>query len=265
MYKHRYIITTLLVVLMASVGVSKAQDTEPDTDVGTLEKAWAPVIMEHSVGIRGGLGSGSERFQPVRQSIPYPNLLNFGLVYRFDAPAQKYVGCIEINLNYMEKGFQYETYSESGIVDARKYSIIELPILWQPYLPLSRKNPQNRIYLSAGPYVGYTLRGEYRKYHLSTDETIESGEYIYTSSKDNRFEYGIVAGGGIQISYKRIMLSAEFRYNIMLSNVLVGAETYLGNPMFSPVDQMSISAGVYYRFTDKQSKKAKINLETDKK
>lgn len=233
----------------------KPQTPEEEAEEGTMNAAWKPVIMDHYFGIRGGYGFGKDRFEPARQSKSYNGLLNFGLVYRFDAPAQKYVGCIEVDINYLQKGYQYETYAESGITYSRQMTVIEIPILWQPYLPLSSKNRASRIYLSAGPYVGYCLSSKYRIFKTEDDsQTIEEGKYDYNSSRDNRFECGVVVGGGFQVAVKRLTLGLEFRYNIMLSNVLKGVSTYAGNPFFSPVDAMNVSFGVTYKILSGEKK-----------
>lgn len=223
--------------------------TEIEPQIGTLAKAWKPVVMEHYLGIRGGYGTGSGRFEPLRQTQSYSGLLNFGINYKFDAPEQKYVGCIEIDLNYMEKGFKYETYNESGEIYSRKYTMIELPILWQPYLPLSKKNSSTRFYLSAGPYLGYALNSTEQLYKKEGGTIISEGEYSYISARDNRFEFGVVAGAGIQVAIKRFMIGAEFRYGIMLSDIMKGVNKYPKNPFRSPVDCMNISFGVSYKIS----------------
>lgn len=260
MHQLKLLLLTL-VLLLPSYALAQQKKEEPpktpEPEIGTLEKEWTPVVMQHYIGIRGGIGSGTGRFEPLRENIAYSGLLNFGIAYRFDAPKQKYVGCIEANLNYMEKGYKYETYIESGIVESRKYSMIELPILWQPYLPLSSKNDLSRIFLSAGPYLGYAIDSHYQIYELESGNTIDEGKYYFNSSRDNRFEYGIVVGGGIQIGYKRLLIAAEFRYNIMLSDTFKGVTKYPGNPFRSPIDQMNISIGIYYKLTQKAIEVAK--------
>lgn len=211
---------------------------------GTLQAAWEPVMMDHIIGIRGGYGLGMERFEPARESANNTGLLNFGLMYRFNAPTQKYVGCIEFNLNFMQKGYKYETYKDSGMFYTFDYSIVELPILWQPYIPLSKKNPYNRIYLSAGPYLGYVIgNGKYKLVDEKNGDAVkEEGDYNFISARDNRFEYGIAAGLGVQVAIKRFVLGVEFRYNIMLSNLTKSKEVYPStNTMRSPVDQMNLS------------------------
>lgn len=251
--KYCILICLLGMTTLLASGQQKNEEPQP-AEVGTMDAAWKPVVMNHYFGIRGGYGFGKDRFEPVRQSEAYNGLMNFGLVYRFDAPIQKYVGCIEVDINFLKKGFQYETFSESGIMYSRTFSVIEIPILWQPYLPLSKKNSASRIYLSAGPYLGYALDSHERTYIIETDETYSESKYEYLANRDNRFECGIVIGGGFQVAVKRFAIGVEFRYNIMLSNVMKGVGTYASNPFFSPVDAMNISFGVNYKIMSKDKK-----------
>lgn len=225
-----------------------------DVEVPTLEAAWKPLVFEHYFGIRAGYGTGSGRFEPLRFMESVKGLISMGLVYRFDVPAQKYVGCIEFDINYQQKGFAYETYRESGQMYERKYSIIEVPILWQPYFPLGKGS--SRLYLSAGPYMSYTLDqgSTFKLYDKKEGTIIEQGTYIYDALRDNRFEYGIIGGLGLQFGWRAFAINAEFRYQINLSDAMKNVNKYPGNPSRSPVDVMSVSVGVNYKLNKRLKK-----------
>lgn len=238
----------------ATASTPTEKKKEPAPEVPTLDAAWKPVLVDHIFGIRGGYGLGSMRREPAVETQPLPyGLLNFGLSYRFDVPEQKYVGCIEIDVQFMEKGYAYALYFESDEVYTRKYQVIELPILWQPYFPLGKG--ESRIFLNAGPYLSYTLSGTEWVYNKKTDYKTEPQTYVYDPLRDNRIEYGVVAGGGVAVGIGRFAMTLDFRYNIMLSDILKGVNKYEGNPFRSPVDQMSLSFGVQYRFIKGKVKK----------
>lgn len=223
----------------------------PEKPSQTVMAEWSPVVVNHYVGLRGGYGAGSVRFEPQRNSQMYLGMLNFGVGYRFDVPKQKYVGCIEVDLEYMEKGYKYETFNESGIFNSRKYSTITLPILWQPYLPLS-KNGYSRFHLNLGPFFSYALAGTTGTYDKNNDITTNDGPYKYDPLRDNRWEFGITAGAGITFAIKRFNIGIDFRYNIALSDTFKGAIKYTGNPFRSPVDQMNLSMSLSYRLPSKK-------------
>lgn len=244
----RYIVTILL-LLAVSAGYAQDKDKKKKGTVSeTIAAAWAPVIIEHHVGLRGGYGMASARFEPIRNTQSYWGLINFGLAYRFDVPKQKYVGCIEADISWMEKGYKYETYNESGIIASRRYSVIEIPILWQPYLPLS-KSGHSRFYLSVGPFGSYALSSTHQAYNKETGVVSEEGDYSYDVLRDNRWEFGIVVGGGLVFGIGRFGLGLEYRYNIGLSDIYKSVTKYPGNPFRSPVDQMNVSVQLNYKFS----------------
>lgn len=211
----------------------------------TVSAAWAPVKVDHYVGVRGGYALGSVRFEPTRQTEYKMGLIVGGLVYKFDVPKQKYVGCIEADLNWSQKGYRVHRYYDSEEVYERKYNTIEIPILWQPYLPLGKSG--SRFYLSAGPYVSYAFSSSFREYNMVTEEVYSEGKYEYDPTRDNRWEYGVTVGGGFLIGIKRFSISAEFRYNIGLSDTFKGVTKYEGNPFRSPTDQMNVTVGLNYK------------------
>ena len=239
--RFRYLTLGLLAALCC-VTVRAQQRGVPSE---TLSAAWQPVKVDHYVGIRGGYAMGNARFEPTRQTEYKMGLMLGGLVYKFDVPAQKYVGCIEANINWSQRGYRVFQSFESDDVYERKWNSIEIPILWQPYLPLSKGG--SRFYLSAGPYFSYAYSSEYREFNQATGEVYEQGKYEYDPTRDNRWEYGITFGAGLLFAIKRFSISAEFRYNIGLSDVLKGVTKYAGNPFRSPVDQLAISLGVNYK------------------
>lgn len=238
----------------AIAGHSKVQAPAPEPaqapqeDVGTLAREWPPVVLSHYFGVKGGYGMGSGRFEPTRENLSHMGLINGGLVYIFDVPAQKYVGAIQIELGWMQKGYSYLTYKESVDVISRDYNVIEIPVLWQPYFPLSRRNA-SRFFINAGPYVSYAISSTFRNYNKDTGVTASAGDYVYNSQKDNRWEYGIAAGAGFRIFMgKRLSFMAEFRYNIAMSDTFKGLDKYPSNGFFrSPIDQMNISVGLIYK------------------
>lgn len=231
--------------LLALLCGTAAQAQQRGVPSETLSAAWQPVKVDHYIGIRGGYAMGNARFEPTRQTEYKMGLILGGLVYKFDVPAQKYVGCIEADINWSQRGYRVFQSFESDDVYERKWNSIEIPILWQPYLPLSKGG--SRFYLSAGPYFSYAYSSEYREFNQATGEVYEQGKYEYDPTRDNRWEYGITFGAGLLFAIKRFSISAEFRYNIGLSDVLKGVTKYEGNPFRSPVDQLAVSLGVNYK------------------
>lgn len=261
--RYKVLLLTILISMLSILDTFSQTNTKQDAEkqkeeeVGTLDAAWKPVLVDHVFGVRGGYGMGSMRREPAKDNQPFPvGLYNYGISYRFDVPQQKYVGTIEIDVQWMDKGYAFATVFEGDEIYSRRYSVIELPILWQPYLPLGKG--ESRFFLNAGPYLSYMIDpGIERTYNRKSSETLTENKYIYDPLRDNRMEYGIVAGAGFMIGIKRFSFSIDFRYNIALSDVLKGVTKFEGNPFRSPVDQMNLSFGMQYRFIKGKEKKKK--------
>lgn len=239
----KYAVTVLLGGALLWGGEASAQKRGVPSE--TISAAWAPVKVDHYIGIRGGYAMGNARFEPTRQTEMKMGLVVGGIVYKFDVPKQKYVGCIEVDINWSQMGYRAFRYFDSDEVYERTWNTIEIPILWQPYLPLSKGG--TRFYLSAGPFVSYSFKSEFREFYKSTGETISKGTYEYDPTRDNRWGYGVTFGGGMLFAIRRFSITAEFRYTIGLSDILKGVTKYEGNPFRSPVDQMNITVGVNYK------------------
>lgn len=218
-------------------------------EIGTLDVAWKPVVINHSIGVRGGWGMGFMRREPNRDGATTPfQLWNGGVTYRFDIPAQKYVGTISFDLDYMQKGYAYLRTFNGTTAYAHQFDVIQLSIIWQPYLPLSRKN-DSRIYLIAGPFVSYTISGgEEQEFDVETKKIFFKRKYAMDPMNDYYLNYGITAGLGFQIAFGRFAISADARYNIQLSDIMRGPEYIVGNPFRTPVDHVGVSLGFHYNF-----------------
>lgn len=218
------------------------------SEIGTLDAAWKPVAINHSIGIRGGWGTGFIRREPTKEGTSFPySLWNGGVSYRFDIPAQKYVGTISFDLDYMQKGYSYLQSFGSELAYAHSFDVLQLSIVWQPYLPLGRRN-DSRVYLIAGPFASYTLGGREREYNVQTQEILMSRKYEMDPMNDYSFNYGITAGLGFQIAFGRFAISMDARYNIQLSDIIRGPEFIPGNPFRTPVDHVGASLGFHYNF-----------------
>ncbi len=219
-----------------------------EEEIPTLLAAWAPVLVDHSIGIRGGWGTGFMRREPARDNLSLPyDLWNFGISYRFDIPAQKYVGTIMFELQYVQKGFAYLEFFDGTLAYSRQYNVIELPILWQPYVPLGKKG--SRVYLNAGPFISYTLDSYETVYDSETGEIFNENDYEMDQSEDYFWNYGIAAGVGFHIAIGRWAIAIDGRYTIQLSDILRGPEFIPGNPFRTPVDHIGASFGVQYKFS----------------
>lgn len=245
-----------VVVLCAATGSLRAQNPTDSTtvveevsklkDVPTLSAAWDPVLIDHSIGIRMGWGTGKLRREPDRESItvPYP-LWNAGLVYRFDVPEQKYVGTMSFELQYVQKGYAYNYSYDGDLAYTQYYDMIEFSTLWQPYLPLGNGS---RVFLAAGPFISYSLGSWEKEYTHEEGYVYSDQEYEMDSLNDYFWNYGIAVGGGFYFEFGRWGVTIDGRYTIQLSDLVRGPEYVTDNPFRTPVDHIGASVGVQYKF-----------------
>lgn len=204
---------------------------------------------QHYVGIRGGVGGGSVRFEPSRETKFYVGLPVVGVSYKFFGYGTV-VGGIQTELNYVTKGFKYLPRFESDTTYQRRINAVELPFMWSPHVYFFKRNM--RVFLNAGPYLSYSLSSSYK---LVSKErgVLESGTYTFNSLRDNRLEYGLAGGGGFSVAAGRFEIQTEFRYALGFSDILKNRTKYAGNPLRSPIDQMNITVGLFYRLGKKQT------------
>lgn len=91
---------------------------------------------QHYIGVMGGWGGGSARFKPAKETGYEWGLYSGGLSYKFYSDT-KYVGAIEIDLMFTQKGFNYDLAFESDESYHRRINAIELPLIWQPHFTCS--------------------------------------------------------------------------------------------------------------------------------
>ena len=148
---------------------------------------------QHYIGVMGGWGGGSARFKPAKETGYEWGLYSGGLSYKFYSDT-KYVGAIEIDLMFTQKGFNYDLAFESDESYHRRINAIELPLIWQPHFYLFQRHA--RFFINLGIQVSYNLSSTYSRVSKTTG-ILESGKYAMQLNRDNRFGYGLCGGAGL--------------------------------------------------------------------
>lgn len=208
---------------------------------------------QHSVGVRGGGSYSSVRFRPREEKEMAGIFPVFGVSYRYHG-GDKYLGGIQVDINYVEKGYKNLARVKSDSSYNRSVTAIELPFLWQPHIGLFKNRAM--IYLNAGPYISYIMGSSSEKFISKQKGLLWERPYDFDPIKDNVFEYGLLGGLGLAFTIKkRFDVFAEFRYNFGFSDMLKNPNKYPDSQYFeSPMDQMSVTFGVYYRFLKNKNK-----------
>ena len=138
---------------------------------------------QHYIGVRGGWGGGSVRFQPVRETGIHWGLYSGGLSYKFYTE-QKYVGAIQVDLEYMQRGFMYDEVRGGDTSYHRTINTFELPFMWQPHIYVFQRHA--RVYLNLGVYLSYATGSKYY-WQSKKNGIFEQGDYPMMLTRDPRW------------------------------------------------------------------------------
>ncbi len=217
----------------------------------------AEASAQHTFGVTGGYGMSTVRLKPTEETRPVWNRCNAGLTWRYYGP-QRFVGGFGLDLEYLQQGFSYAPYA-STIEDkkdyryyTRRYNSLVLPVVWAPHFYIRHRV---RIFLEAMATFSYHFGSTYENELTGT-----SGKYAFRVTRDNRWGYGLAGGGGFAVLAGRFEVQARVRYYFGFSDIVRNRNKYADNtfdgpenpfyytPRRSPVDNLTFSVGVSYRF-----------------
>jgi hypothetical protein len=219
------------------------------------------VSGQHYVGVRGGFGGGMSRFEPVLDDRFFSGLTSWGVSWKYRSDV-KYVGVIQLDVLYAGQGFQRAENQFADTSYRRTVNSIMMPFMWHPHFQMFKG--RSEFFLNLGVYACYNLNSSY-EWVSDRNGVFESGDYEMIDIRDNRFGYGLVAGAGLGVNWGRFELVVEARYWFGYSDILKNHTKYEGNPMRSPMDQLNLSVGLYYRlgkYNDKNNGTTRINKTT---
>lgn len=194
------LIATLL-LLLASAGRANAQ-------VGEQRHNFA-------LGLNGGINLNSVSFQPtVRQS----NLMGItgGLTARYISERYFKMICgAQIEVNFSQHGWDeyYQDYPD--LQYTRKMNYVEIPLL--AHLAFGKEKRGLQFFIHAGPQIGFFLSDSYTQSGPWEDYSSVVVEQ-HDKKVDNRFDYGIAAGLGVELKTGAGNFLLEGRYYYALAD-----------------------------------------------
>jgi hypothetical protein len=199
------------------------------------------------------------RLYPAQEMRPIWGVVTGGVSWRHYT-AERFVGGIGVDLEYMQRGFSYspDAYLHENKKDynyyTRRVNSLVMPMLWQPHFYLFKNHV--RFYLEAGITLTVNLNATYEN-----ELTESKGPYKFKLVRDNRFEYGLAGGAGIDFLVKQVEFGFRARYYFGYSDMMRNRNKYYDNatdnrdenpfhltPLRSPVDNLMITFRIGYRF-----------------
>lgn len=226
--------------------------------------AWGGVSAQHTLGFTAGYGMASGRLEPKVESRAQWGMYSGGLTWRYYG-TQRFVGGFGIDLEFLQQGFSFSP--NASLVEekadylwyTRKINSVVLPIVWQPHFYLLRNRV--RVYFEAAATFSYNLSSTYEnEYARDRGEEPWKGDYVFMTARDNRWGYGLAGGGGIAFLIRRFELNFRARYYFGYSDIVRNRNRYADNtqdgpenpfwatPTRSPLDNITLSVGLSYRF-----------------
>lgn len=222
---------------------------------------------QHTLGFTAGYGMGNGRFQPQQEMRAIWGLYSGGLSWRHYGQ-QRFVGGFGLDLEFQQQGFSFATNASQVEEKAeylyytRRINSIVLPVVWQPHVYVLRH--RFRIYLEAAATFSYNFSSTYETESWADAEKrekrTEKHDYPFKTPRDNRLGYGLAGGGGIAVLIHRFELNFRVRYYFGFSDIVRNRNKYYDNaddgpenpfyasPLRSPLDNLTISVGLNYRF-----------------
>lgn len=204
-----------------------------------------------SIGFNGGLNINNATFQPKIKQKTMMGAVG-GLTARYIS--EKYFAMIcgaQVEVNLSQRGWNelFEINSNNQLIEdksrtySRKMSYLEVPFL--AHLAFG-KEVGAQVFLNLGPQVAFLLNDSEKKTGDWTGKTLsETQVAIYNKKIDNKFDYGIVGGLGVELRTRNAgHFLLEGRYYFALSDFMGTTK----KDYFSRAAHTTISAKITYLF-----------------
>ncbi len=150
-------------------------------------------LSEWAFGVNAGTTFSRVRFNPhISQNLLLGG--NGGITARYIS--EKNFG-IQVELNYAQRGWEERT---DTVVNLNEYSklltYIELPVMTHIYFNMGKRA---RGIFNLGPQIGYNLSEKVLKKKISPLSPPGEVPNHFTQKIQNKFDYGLVFGGGFEL------------------------------------------------------------------
>lgn len=175
-----------------------------------------------ALGVNGGINLNSVSFSP---SVKQKNLMGItgGVTARYISERYFKMICgAQIEVNFSQHGWDeyYKDYPNLGYTRTMNY--FEIPFL--AHLAFGKERGM-QFFIHAGPQIGFFLSD---KYTITGDWSELANANIVTEqhdkSVDNKFDYGIAGGAGVELRTKAGNFILEGRYYYALSDFYASAK-----------------------------------------
>lgn len=172
-----------------------------------------------SVGVNAGMNMSNVSFEPsIKQKSK--GGMAFGVTARYMSEKYFKMMCgIQAEINYSQRGWSENIEDGSGDSYSRTMNYVEVPLLAHLAFGKDSNEKGLKFFVNAGPQVAFFL-SEKEKMSDSWDPTYRPNGIVqqYGKMTENKFDYGILGGLGLELSTKAGHFLLEGRYYYGLSD-----------------------------------------------
>jgi hypothetical protein len=208
----------------------------------------------------GGIEAGANRNYLTSNTADKPffdyehsNGFSVAVPIRYQFPSLSWFGGIQVSPAYVQKNYRIQrTGAYADMYQQTNNTYIELPVMAQFRFGGNIAKTQSlHGFLNLGGYSGYWLSGHVEGRSLSPmdQNNYQSYEdsYTFSDEKDRRFEFGGLAGVGLQYTpNKQYVISIEGRYTPSFTDQ---QKSYSENQTPRYNDTYSLLLGVQYQLS----------------
>lgn len=176
------------------------------------------------VGFAGGANFSNMEFQPTVRQTRLTGY-NGGVNIRYTS--EKYFNMIcaaQLEVNFSQRGWEEDFDDKTGNSFSRCLNYVEVPFF--AHLAFGKEPHGVQFYLNLGPQIGFLLSdSEEYTGEWSIESRPSATQCIYGKQIDNKFDYGIAGGLGLELKTKGGNFFIEGRYYYGLGDIFNNSKT----------------------------------------
>jgi hypothetical protein len=170
-----------------------------------------------ALGVNVGMNMNKADFNPQIKQKSH-NGMAFGVVARYMSEKYFNMMCgIQAELNYSQRGWSENIEDGSGDSYSRTMNYVEIPLLAHLAFGKDALDKCCKFFINAGPQIGFFLN-EKEKMSDTWDPTHRPNGVVqqYGKMTENKFDYGILGGLGVELStkYGHFLLEGRYYYGL---------------------------------------------------
>lgn len=172
-----------------------------------------------AIGVNGGMNMSTVSFEPSIKQKSHKGM-EFGVTARYMCEKYFKMMCgVQMELNYSQRGWQENIEDGSGNTYSRTMNYLEIPLLAHLAFGKDELDKGAKFFVNMGPQIGFFLN-EKEDMSDNWDASNRPNGIVqqYGKMVENKFDYGILGGLGVELSTKAGHFLLEGRYYYGLSD-----------------------------------------------